>query len=213
MTLKFLRLLLIRIMFSMYILVKLLNGENYNHWRHSMEISLSQRNKLDLIKGKYPKSDAADKLASQWQRCNDLIISWLLHSLEPEIAESVMYCQSAQEIWEELELRYGKANGAKIFQLQKEIGLTTQDSLSVSAYFAKLKTMWDEYSSVVSILDCTHASGKATTNLLLKLEMLPPQHSLTCGGRCWRESHSHLQLVSHQQLSNSHSVSRVCYLS
>lgn len=95
-----------------------------------------------------------------------MIISWLLHSIEPEIAESMMYCLTTQEIWEELEPRYGKANGAKIYQLQKEISITTQGNQSVSSYFAKLKAMWDKYSIIVSIPCCTCQSGPAMSKLL-----------------------------------------------
>lgn len=33
-----------------------------------------------------------------WQRCNDMVLSWLLNSIEPYIAESVLYSPTAQEI-------------------------------------------------------------------------------------------------------------------
>ncbi|XP_075084997.1 uncharacterized protein LOC142168238 [Nicotiana tabacum] len=49
----------------------------------------------------------------QWQRCNDLVVSWLTNSLTKKISRSVEYSELAKDIWNELEERYGKA-GASI---------------------------------------------------------------------------------------------------
>ena len=62
--------------------------------------------------------------------------------------------------------RYGKASGARIYQLQKEIAQTVQGSLSVAAYFSKLKSLWDEYSVVINIPTCTCTVGPQTVQLV-----------------------------------------------
>ena len=68
--------------------------------------------------------------------------------------------------------RYGKnwlkdkvKLGARIYRLQKEIA-TVQGSLSVAAYFSKLKSLWDEYSVVINIPTCTCAAGSQTVQLV-----------------------------------------------
>lgn len=145
---------------------KRLNGDNYNHWRRSAEVALSVRNKLDVINGTIAKPDPRSVDLPQWKRCNSTLISWILHSVGPEISESIIYCSIAQEIWEELEARYGQANRAQIYQLQKEIGTTVQGSQSVYVYFSKIKSIWDEYTSVVKLPPCTCPAGVALNQLL-----------------------------------------------
>lgn len=50
-----------------------------------------------------------------------MVLTWLLNSLSKEIAESVIYSQTAAKLWDELEERYGQADGTKLFQLQREL--------------------------------------------------------------------------------------------
>ncbi|XP_070050086.1 uncharacterized protein [Nicotiana tomentosiformis] len=54
-------------------------------------------------------------LFAQWKRCNDMVIACLLNSLSKDIAESVIYSQTAEELWAELEQRYGQAHSSKLF--------------------------------------------------------------------------------------------------
>ena len=77
---------------------KPLNGENFGHWKRSAEVALSGRNKLVVVQGKYPKPVSSSPNLAQWERCNNTIISWILHSVEPDISESIIYCESAQEL-------------------------------------------------------------------------------------------------------------------
>nr|XP_016474495.1 PREDICTED: uncharacterized protein LOC107796257 [Nicotiana tabacum] len=73
-----------------------------------------------------------------------MVISLFTSSLSPEIAESVQYSESAECIWKQLEIRYGTVNGAKIFEIKKELASTCLGSLDIASYFNKLKRLWDE---------------------------------------------------------------------
>lgn len=84
-----------------------LNAENYNQWQRSAQISLIAKNKLGFVKGTCEKPKSGSKV-SLWERCDNLVIYWLLHSVEPEIANSIMYCNISCEIWKELTNRYGQ---------------------------------------------------------------------------------------------------------
>lgn len=69
--------------FSSHILsTQKLNGKNYGQWMRSAEFSL---NTLEFVRGTCarPKDDPAKE--AQWDRCDSMVISWILHSLEPEI--------------------------------------------------------------------------------------------------------------------------------
>ena len=47
--------------------------------------------------------------------------SWILISLEPEIADSVLSCDTLHAIWEELRERFSLGNAPRIFQVQSDI--------------------------------------------------------------------------------------------
>ncbi|XP_075080229.1 uncharacterized protein LOC142165756 [Nicotiana tabacum] len=102
------------------------DGKGYGGWRRAVIIALFAKNKLGFINGTLiiPKVDSAIQQA--WGRCNNIVLSWLLNSLSKEIAENVLYSQSAKDLWSDLEDRFGQANGAKLFQLQKELSSVVQ---------------------------------------------------------------------------------------
>ena len=50
-----------------------------------------------------------------------MVLSWLLNSMMPELAEAFLYVDSTQELWSELTERFGDSNGPLLYQLQKEI--------------------------------------------------------------------------------------------
>ncbi|XP_019242470.1 PREDICTED: uncharacterized protein LOC109222582, partial [Nicotiana attenuata] len=72
------------------------------------------------------------------------VITWLTSSLSPDIADSVQYSETAEEIWRQLNKRYGTVGGTKAFEIKKELASTCQGSLDIASYFNKLKKSWDE---------------------------------------------------------------------
>lgn len=75
-----------------------LNGDNFGQWQRSAEISLIAKNKLGFVTGTCAKPSETSPNLSLWERCNNLIMSWLLHSVETRIANSILYCKSASQI-------------------------------------------------------------------------------------------------------------------
>lgn len=98
-----------------------------------------------------------------------MVIFWITSSLFSEIAESVQYSETAENIWIQLNKRYGTVNETKIFELKKQIASTTQGCLDIASYFNKMKRLWDElgfmYTRNVKKCICT-----ARTTLLLEEE-------------------------------------------
>lgn len=74
-------------------------------------------------------------LIARGKRCNNMLISWLLHSVDKGIAETLLYYETTTEIWSDLKLRFGHSGGARLYQGQKELFYMSQGSLSISAYF------------------------------------------------------------------------------
>ncbi|XP_060178316.1 uncharacterized protein LOC132608287 [Lycium barbarum] len=127
---------------------ELFDGTCYGSWRRSILIALSVRNKLDFIHGTSERPAEGSPLLRQWQRCNDLVVAWLVNSVTKEIQRSVVYSEFAKDIWRELEDRYGKADGARVFELKKSLAHISQRSLDIASYFTKIKQLWDELASI-----------------------------------------------------------------
>jgi len=141
---------------------QLLHGENYHTWSRSMIMALTAKNKIGFIDGSITKpSSTTDALHRPWIRSNNMVLSWLLNSISKDIAASVIYINTAQEMWLDLKERFSQRNGPRIFQLQKAISAHTQGSESVSLYFTKLKGLWDELVNYRPIPECSCGSSKS----------------------------------------------------
>ncbi|KAL3334429.1 hypothetical protein AABB24_030926 [Solanum stoloniferum] len=93
----------------------LFDGTGYRSWRRSVLRSLSVKNKLVFVNGEYKRPDSQVPLElRQWERCDDMVTTWILNSMVKEIADSVEYVSSSHELWMELEDRYDQTNGAKL---------------------------------------------------------------------------------------------------
>ncbi|XP_060182525.1 uncharacterized protein LOC132612228 [Lycium barbarum] len=135
------------------------DGNGYSNWRRTILVALFVRNKLDFIKNISDRPPETSPLARQWQRCNDLVVSWLINFLQKDIARSVEYSELAKDIWGELEEKYGQANGGRVFELKKELSHISQGPLDIASYFNKIKQLWDEIGSI-SISHCSCGGSK-----------------------------------------------------
>lgn len=103
-------------------LVKIpLNGRNYGEWSCSMRLSLSAKNKLSLIDKIVKAPSTADPRLPLWQCCNNLVLTWILHSIEPDIARSVIFSDTATKIRNGLHDKFSQGDDSKIYRIQQEI--------------------------------------------------------------------------------------------
>ncbi|KAF5471378.1 hypothetical protein F2P56_008186 [Juglans regia] len=103
-------------------------------------MSVSVRNKLGFIDGSLDPPAKTDSLFSPWSKCDTIVLSWLLNSLSPKIAQSVIYVDSSRAMWLELKEIFSQGNGPRIFELQTAISALRQDQSDVSTYFIELKS-------------------------------------------------------------------------
>ncbi|XP_012857659.1 PREDICTED: uncharacterized protein LOC105976934 [Erythranthe guttata] len=137
----------------------LLREDNYAAWNRAMMISLTVKNKLGFIDGSITKPPADEALLlNAWVRNNSIVISWILNAISPDIQASVMYSESAHDIWNDLKIRFSQTNGPRIFQLRRELANLTQDQQSVNVYFTKLKAIWDELDNFRPTCTCGRCS-------------------------------------------------------
>lgn len=142
-----------------------LTGENYRRWKKSVTKSLSVKNKLGFVDGSVVHSV---ENSYQWNRCNDLVCSWILNSVSKEIYATLDEFDTAKQMWDDLEESYGQRNGPLIFQIKKELQQCDQKALSVTDYFTQLKGYWQQLSGLVPPIRCK--CGKCECNLNVQLE-------------------------------------------
>lgn len=152
------------------------NGTGYHNWRRSMMLTLSTKNKLGFINGSIPMPRSTDVLFKQWERCNDLVISWILFNLDEVIAQSVLNMRTDKEIWDDIEERFGIASLTQIYSLEQQLLELKQGTDSVSEFYTKIRTIWDGITDVDPLLNCT--CNKCTCGLTQRLQQKQQQQRM-----------------------------------
>ncbi|XP_076886041.1 uncharacterized protein LOC143535762 [Bidens hawaiensis] len=82
--------------------------------------------------------------------------SWVAHHYHGERDKgSVRYAATAEEIWIDLRERFRKESAPRAYELKQLLGVTKQDGTLVSAYYTRLRVIWDEIRSVFSMPKCS----------------------------------------------------------
>ncbi|XP_022000581.1 uncharacterized protein LOC110898135 [Helianthus annuus] len=130
------------------------NDGNYNDWAQEMENFLLAKNKIGFMDGSIKKPEKGSQTYMPWMRCDAMIKGWLTTAMEKEIRSSVKYANTAVEIWSDLKERFGKETAPRAYELKQTLSATVQGDTSVSAYFTKLRSIWDEMQSAFPIPRC-----------------------------------------------------------
>ncbi|XP_073119938.1 uncharacterized protein [Henckelia pumila] len=134
---------------------KPLEGNNYGQWNHAMRIALSAKNKIGFINGTIKKPEDNDDTFQTWERCNHMVLSWILNSVDSNIAGSIIYIESANDVCNDLKGRFSQGNDSRIFEIRQEITELRQGHQSASIYYTKMKPLWDELYSYHDPITCT----------------------------------------------------------
>ncbi|XP_023522882.1 uncharacterized protein LOC111786919, partial [Cucurbita pepo subsp. pepo] len=104
------------------------------------------KKKIGFIDGtiEEPSQDANSTEFELWNQCNSMIISWLTHSIEADIAKSIIHAKTTHQVWIDLHDQFSQKNAPANFQIQNSIAMISQGTITLLAYFTKLKALWDE---------------------------------------------------------------------
>jgi len=93
-------------------------------------------------------------LVGQWDRCDKMVISWLLNAVIKDIGQSVLFSPTARDVWLQLERRFGEVDSTKLFRIQTDLCMISQNNLSIGDYFTHIKKLWDDYNCMITIPYC-----------------------------------------------------------
>ena len=74
-----------------------------------MRRALGAKSKLGFIGGSLsltPSMAKSPLLVQAWTKCNDMVVSWILNCVSPKIVASVVYKNTALEVWTDLKNRF-----------------------------------------------------------------------------------------------------------
>ncbi|XP_062118808.1 uncharacterized protein LOC133832488 [Humulus lupulus] len=163
----------------------LTDQDNYVSWSRAMQLAILVKNKLGFLDGSIPKPFPTDhNMYNAWIRKNNIMISLILNSVSKEISSSILYDETAAAIWTDLKVRFHQRNGPHIYNLRK--GLMNQ---TVSMYFTRLKTIWEELSNYRPNCTC---------------------NGCTCGGVKKLQEHHHMEHIMSILMGLSDHFSQVC---
>ncbi|GKE04561.1 ribonuclease H-like domain-containing protein [Tanacetum coccineum] len=117
--------------------IKLSGTENYRVWAAAMRLAINTRNKTGFIDGTCLKETYASSAvySSQWDRCNSIVLSWLLNSVSDDLYLGQIFSENASEVWSELKETYDKLDGSVTLNLLNKIHNFKQGELTVSEYY------------------------------------------------------------------------------
>ncbi|XP_074352988.1 uncharacterized protein LOC141692148 [Apium graveolens] len=144
------------------------NGTSYGNWKRSMVIGLTAKNKMCFVDGTLAKPAITDTSYKFWSRCNSMITGWIITALDPQIAASILYVDTARAIWLDLEERFGQVSSAQLYALEQEVFQISQDTFSISEYYTQLKRIWDEIDNLKPLpkCECAHCNCNMTQKVL-----------------------------------------------
>lgn len=75
--------------------------------------------------------------------------------VSPKLVNGIVYTNNTHEVWTELQDRFEKINGSKIYNRHREIATITQGTSNIYAYHSRVKLLWDEYGVLIPSLPIT----------------------------------------------------------
>ncbi|XP_019173563.1 PREDICTED: uncharacterized protein LOC109169142 [Ipomoea nil] len=121
-----------------------LEGPNYHPWARAVTMALSCKNKLAFVDGTITKPSRDDRRYPYWERCNNMVVTWLIRSLSPTIGRSVLWIDTAYGVWRDLKKIFSQQDLFRVAEIKCEIYRSKHGDNSLNEYFTQQKLLWDE---------------------------------------------------------------------
>ncbi|KAH9678970.1 retrovirus-related pol polyprotein from transposon RE1 [Citrus sinensis] len=126
---------------SILIISHKLNGKNYLQWSQSVLMFISGKCKDEYLTGEIEIPEKGDPKYRLWKSDNNMIMSWLINSMNNDIGENFLLYGTAKEIWDAAKETYSSSeNTARINTFPLPLQLVFIKSLSSSHSLAHLRS-------------------------------------------------------------------------
>ncbi|XP_022873742.1 uncharacterized protein LOC111392611 [Olea europaea var. sylvestris] len=145
-----------------------LTGDNFPRWQRALRRALSAKNKLCFVDGSLKAPNTTSPDYAQWSRTKDKVLTWILNTIIPSLANSLDYRDDPHDVWLDLESRFCHGNNACLFQLKREISNLHQNQLSIPDYYNSIKQICDELDNLQSPTDASTLEKRAEDERLFQ---------------------------------------------
>ncbi|KAK8951032.1 hypothetical protein KSP39_PZI004596 [Platanthera zijinensis] len=130
---------------SLKITTVALDGTNYLEWSRAAQHAIRSHQLYGLIDGTTMEPPRADPSWKKWDADNSLVVSWLLHSMSPQVYRSYMLLDSAYDIWSRARDTYSQAGSSmQIYELTRRVLELKQGTMTVAAYYSEFERLYQE---------------------------------------------------------------------
>ncbi|XP_074282689.1 uncharacterized protein LOC141607228 [Silene latifolia] len=90
---------------------------NFDDWVHDVSVALKSRRKFVFVNGTInePKPPCT---ADDWETTHAMLVSWLSHTISPEVRALLPKYKDAKRLWDDLHDRFGVVDGSRIQQIK-----------------------------------------------------------------------------------------------
>ncbi|KAF3793952.1 hypothetical protein EJ110_NYTH08527 [Nymphaea thermarum] len=122
-----------------------LTKDNYLSWSAALEIGITSRGRLSYITGDKPAPIKSDPQRATWALEDSHVKVWIISSVSSDIQPLILRKPTSFDMWTVLAKMYGrKKRHLRTYQIKRSISSLMQGDLSVAAFYAALKTKWEE---------------------------------------------------------------------
>jgi hypothetical protein len=128
-----------------------LNGKNYPTWAFQIELFIKGKELWGHIDGtdSAPAKTDKDDAHAKWVAKDAQVMTWITGSVDPNIVLNLRPFTTAVKMWDYLKKVYSQNNAARRFQLEHEIAIFQQESLSIYEFYSHFMNLWSEYTNIV----------------------------------------------------------------
>ncbi|KAF3782432.1 hypothetical protein EJ110_NYTH34358 [Nymphaea thermarum] len=123
-----------------------LTKDNYLSWSAALEIGITSRGRLSYITGDKPAPNKSDPQWATWALEDSQVNVWIISLVSSDIQPLILRKPTSFDMWTVLARMYGrKKRHLRTYQIKRSIYSLKQGDLSVAAFYAALKTKWEEF--------------------------------------------------------------------
>ncbi|KAK3041993.1 hypothetical protein RJ639_002301 [Escallonia herrerae] len=129
-----------------------LTGHNYHQWAKSVMMFISGKGKDDYLTGTASPPQKDDPSFRMWKTENNMVMSWLINTMDTEIGHNFLFYDTAYEIWMAAKETYSdNDNTAELFDIKRTLHDLRQEEMSVTQYYNTLSRFWQQLDGFESL--------------------------------------------------------------
>ncbi|CAH9133317.1 unnamed protein product, partial [Cuscuta epithymum] len=172
--------------------VEKLNNSNYNTWSVRMQFYLLGQDLWDIISNDNTSPPTNAEELRKWKIKAGKAMYVLSVTIEDELLQHIKDAKTPKEAWDTLAALFARTNDAKLQRLENDLLSVSQQDISVSQYFNKVKAICDE----ISKLDPQNAITDTRKRRIIIHGLRPEFNGIITATRGWAKEPTLTELES-----------------